>query len=272
MNEAEKLKYHCHTAKDLDSYLRKKGENHTYYKAYSQMERILPIRDTASLYLDTGESWNDVTDRTTFNPEGAAYKNFGKCFSFSKDENVALWMLYGGMQKRGGMIEFTKQGMASILNTSHIELGYFHNGSFQKVRDLSRADFDIYITDILYYTKEDEGMYIKRSNETLKKVSESVVDGLTVNKKVLAWSYENECRLIVTIHDALVPEQCDAVRISLAGMDLGNSFEKIYCAPNFDGDKPKGTKPSRLSETIDWDLCKGRTCSKATSEKEHAVV
>lgn len=260
MNSKDTLENNCNSVDNIRAYLRRKGQNHNYYKCYASLERIKGIRDEKCLYLGNGGNWNDIPDRENFNSDKNDYINFGRCFSFSQDENVAMWMLYGGINKRGGMIDFTKKGIQSILDVSDITIGYFDNDIFKSVQNLTRKDFEIYITDVIYYQKRGSVYYINRSDEAYRKLSEEIFKELNACKKSYPWKYENECRLIVSVRKNLLKSNCNVIRINLEDMDLGKSYERIYRAPNYPLAETYGTLPSRLDKTIDWSLCDRKTC------------
>jgi len=251
----------------LTEYLTKKANNHNCYKVYSTLDRVVEIRDNRCIYLGTGNKWNDIADRDSFNSDRYNVVNFGKCFSFSQDENVAMWMLYGGIEKKSGMIDFTKKGMQNILKTQHIEVGYFECNKYISCIRLPRESFKIYLIDVVYYKKLAKGYYIKRSEESVKNLSSEVFDGLVGCKKSYPWQYENECRLIISIDKAIIPSKCNVVKIDLNGIDMGKSFERIYHGPNYPNKDNKNTLPSNLDNSIDWALCDGH-CLNNREEKK----
>lgn len=249
------MKNNCATADELQAYLRLKGSSHNYYKCYSSLKRIIGIRDSQELYLSNGEKWNDIVDRENFNENTNPYINFGKCFSFSKDESVAMWMLYGGIAKKGGMIDFTKKSMQSILNVPTIQIGNFDNEKFEPALELGKNQFEIYVTDVLYYSKNSSGYYINRSDESCSALPEQVFDKLNGCKKTYSWKYENECRLIVAVSKELLSDKCKMVRIDLKDIEMGKSFDRIYHGPNYPLDNNTyDSLPSKLENTIDWSL------------------
>ena len=257
----DNLEKNCDSAEKLEAYLRRKGENHNCYKAYSTLERVTAIRDTKFLYLNNGDGWNDVIDRNNFNYTTNSIVNYGKCFSFSQDESVAMWMLYGGIEKLSGMIDFTKKGMQSILNTNSISIGYFDSdGKFITEMVLEKEKFDIYITDIVYYKSNGNRYYINRSDESYNCLSGEVFESLRYCKKTYPWKYENECRLIVSVDRKILTNNCKLVQINLSGMDLGKSLERVYRGPNYPLQDTKNSLPSKLDNTIDWTLCDGKHC------------
>lgn len=262
------LKNNCATSDSLQAYLRLKGSNHNYYKCYSSLERIIDIRDSQNLYLSNGEDWNDIIDRESFNEISNSHMNYGKCFSFSRDESVAMWMLYGGIDKLSGMIDFTKKSMQSILNLSSIELGYFDNKEYQTVLQLKKSQFKIYITDVLYYTKNGSGYYISRSDESYPCLSQNIFNELSGCKKTYPWKYENECRLIVSVDKKLLNENCKIVKIDLKNIDMGKSFQRIYHGPNYPLENTYNSLQSELKNTIDWSLCDGKKCVNNVKENK----
>ena len=261
MKNNDTLEGNCNSIENLNAYLRQKGKNHNCYKAYTSLSRVVEIRDTKFLYLSNGETWNDVIDRNNFNSATNLVVNYGKCFSFSQDENVAMWMLYGGIDKLSGMIDFTKKGMHSILATNLINVGYFDgDGKFKTEKTLTKENFDIYITDIVYYKVNGNGYYINRSEESYNCLSNELFEKLQCCKKTYPWKYENECRLIVSINKKLITNKCKIVQINLDGMDLGKSFERVYRGPNYPLKNFQNSLPSKLDNTIDWSLCDGKHC------------
>lgn len=257
MNTKDSMKFYSTRADTLTDYLIRKANNHNCFKLYSTLDRILDIRDRRCLYLGTGSNWNDIPDRKSFNSDKYNFVNFGKCFSFSQDENVAMWMLYGGIEKCSGMIDFTKKGMSSILSSESVDIGALRNGKFESYSNIPKSSFKMYLIDVVYYKHVSNGYYIRRSEESVNKISNNVFNGLIGCKKSYPWLYENECRLIVSINKSIVPEESNAVKIDLSQIDLGKSFERIYHGPNYPFKDVKNTLPSKLDNTIDWSLCDG---------------
>ena len=256
--QKNKIEEYVDNSQKLYTYLKEKAQNHNHYKSYGEMNRIVKIRDEKSLYLGNGEKWNDIFDRKNFNSDQDDYVNFGKCFSYLKEESVAMWMLYGGIDKKSGMIDFTKKGMKSILSIDSIELGFFQNDQFESKGMLTKDQFEIYLIDIIYYTeytKNECENFICRSDE-MANVNKKVFKEC---KKSYPWRYESECRLIVKIKKDQIPEKCDTVKIDLKNLDLGKSLERVYHGPNYPCDENSyNTEPSRLGNSIDWDLCKDK--------------
>ena len=238
----------------LKRYLIKKGENHKNYKTYSSQKFIREIINEQRIYLNDGSNWNDIADRKAFNSDEMEYKNYGKCFSFSESESVAMWMLYGGIDNCGAMINFTQKDMKKLFGIEHIILGVFENGKFVEYSRLKKDKFEIKLIDILYTRKGSRTCYVRRSTETNRNVAIDVIQSLGDEcVKDVAWSYENECRLVVRIHKDYIKKNETVVKIDLSPYNFSESFERVYHSPTYKGEK--SYKKSELSGYIDWDLC-----------------
>lgn len=252
-NSKEELKDFQNEA-SLRQYLSMKAKNHKRYKMYHSMETIEKIINNKTLYLTDGSRWNDVEDKSNFNSD-EKIKNFGICLSYSYSENVAMWMLYGGVKNNGGMIDFYKSNINEILNIDEIEIGIFEEKIFTSINKITKNDFKIDIIDILYYGEGDdnENYYIKRSYEVVKNYPKKIIDNLGNCKKVLPWEYENETRIIISIDRMLIDENINACKISLSDKLINDISTRIYHAPNYNGSLKYNS--SNLFGKIDWKLC-----------------
>lgn len=244
----------------LQEYLRSKANSHTYYKVYSTLERVQSSLEDGLLYLSSGKNWNDRKDREDFNAKENDFVRFGLCLSCSKSENVAMWMLYGGMKQHGVMLDFRQTQIKSLLDCKEIELGYIDESTngFIQDRVLRRDDFQIGLIDVLYFSNSEDGRGydIKRADEVCKNIAAHVVDEFNGIKKYYPWNYENECRLVITVKRNAIDSRDTIVRIS-AGKILKqlNKEGRIILAPNFSGSVP--FSKSTMANQIEWNLCTG---------------
>ena len=244
----------------LQEYLRSKAYNHTYYKVYSTLERVRSSLDDGLLYLSDGKNWNDKKDREEFNAEENDFVRFGMCLSCSKSENVAMWMLYGGMKQKGVMLNFRQSQIKSLLECKEIELGYIDKNKKCFIRDrvLQRDEFQIGLMDVIYFSKSEDGSGydIKRADEVCKNIAPDVIDKLDGIKKFYPWNYENECRLIVTVKRSAIDSHDTIVRISARKiLEQLNKEGRIILAPNFRGSA--SFSKSTMARQIEWNLCTG---------------
>ena len=258
-----------HNKEELIQYLSKKGNNHHNYRFYSKRERIETILKDHTIYLSDGSNWNDTIDRENFNDNPKEYKRFGLCFSFSKSESVAMWMLYS--QNDGCMIDYGQNLIKEILQTNTVQLGEFKNNVFQPKKIIERPQFKISLFDIVYYgesKKDNSGYYVKRADEVHKSFNKEIIDELSYQKKFVPWRYENECRLVVEVKSDI----CDFDEISCAAIEFNENYidklkERTYDSPNSKSEK---YNRSELRGQINWNLCS--ECKKIYSKKRYRVI
>lgn len=243
----------CSSATNMIDFLHGKAENHNNYKVYTNEGYLFSWKRSRALYLSNGGNWNDTEDRERFNPNRCSKVNFGICFSFSKSESVAMWMLYGGMKKEGVMIDLQRSDIKQLRETSEINLGWWENDVFMQTKTLKKGEFQIDISDVIYCSDPLE--VIKRSDTRCDCSNQQLIAALGWRRKAYPWCYENECRLVVTVNKSQITDyHINTVQIPVE--DMFEELEKagrIYRAPNSSAIQHQA---SRLSSKIDWDLCK----------------
>ncbi len=254
-DKSNTLSNNIHSSESLIKYLQEKGENHNHYKYYAKIDRIKAIKDNKVLYLSCGKTWNDIRDRENFSKANGIYMNFGKCFSTALLENVAMWMLYGGIHGDGGMIEFTQSDIKAIKNkTQEITLGYFIDGDFQPLRTVSKEDFRIFITDMVYIHEDANSFRLTRADENRSGVKRSIVAEIAPYTKSFPWHYEKESRLVCQVCKDKIPDGCTDLRIDLAEVCALGFLDRIVTSPIYKGDKINGISESQMASQIEWDL------------------
>ncbi len=250
------------SAEELREYLEVKARGHNYYKYYAPKPFIDEIINNHCLYLSTGTNWNDTIDKNEFNSEGSDHLNFALCLSYSRSESVAMWMLYSG--NNGCMIDYDSKIIKEVLSTPVISLGYF-DGPFIEERSVSSKDFSIRIIDIIYYgeSKTEGCYYVKRSDETNQEFNSMIVDDLKLCKKTTAWSYENECRIIVSISSKYKTEKTSHVRVIIDEESINRIKKRVYDSPNT---IELAYNPCKLAGKINWNLC--RDCKDKCYKKD----
>ena len=260
-NKTDQLSSYLSNYDKLRRYLETCGKKHNYYKFYSKFSTILKVQTSKKIILSDGSNWNDKIDRELFNKPENTYKNYGMCFSCSQDENVAMWMLYGGIDKCGGMIDFTKTAMNNILSVQSVIAGRLdENGNFIEKKSLTREQYKLFCIDVVYYINDKGEFYITKAYDRKAKINKTILDKLSVCKKSYPWQYENECRLICTVKKSSLDDECSHVCIDLNGLHLGQSLKRVYYGPCFPPSKIDSSNQiikSKLYGSIDWSLCKG---------------
>jgi len=271
--ENESLKTECITPSRLSAYLSSKSLGHTCFKVYTTQKSLDYRVQEDALFLSTGGNWNDTRDRDAFNPQNGESLKFGACFSFSKSESVAMWMLYGGVQHTGVMIDYRQRHMKQILsNTELVHLGVWDRDMdcFIPIQAIGKDQFQFRLMDILYmsYTEGlSTGCQIWRSDETIKLPNIKIIKEANCLTKTSPWRYENECRLILTVpRNILKDSKINSAKITLPGI-YSELFDegRVYASPEYQGSH--SLTKSALESQIAWDLC--YSCSHLPKDPSH---
>lgn len=256
---------HFEEYRDVLSFLAGRGGMHREYKHYATRARIAGILRSGALYLTDGTSWNDKYDREHFNPSFMSTKRFGACFSASSTESVAMWMLYGGMDGNGAMINFDRRTLQGAMGRESYECGWFGtDGKFECVVELPGDRLSLRLVDVLYFQNHADG------NVTVGRPSieggRHVMDGRAFNgieqiAKHQSWSYENEVRLVATISKLDLVGKASHIKCVKIPIDFDDAFVagRVFDSPVSDGGG--NYRDSELRGTVDWNLCSG--CVKA---------
>lgn len=252
---------HFEEYRDVLSFLAGKGGMHREYKHYATRARIAGILRSGALYLTDGTSWNDKYDREHFNPSFMSTKRFGACFSASSTESVAMWMLYGGMDGNGAMINFDRRTLQGAMGRESYECGWFGtDGKFECIVELPADRLSLRLVDVLYFQNHADG------NVTVGRPSieggRHVMDGRAFNgieqiAKHQSWSYENEVRLVATISKLDLVGKASHVKCVKIPIDFDDAFVagRVFDSPVSDGGG--NYRDSELRGTVDWNLCSG---------------
>ena len=255
------LQEHLEGYRDVLSFLADRGGMHREYKHYATRARIAGILGGGALYLTDGTSWNDKYDREHFNPSFMSTKRFGACFSASSTESVAMWMLYGGMDGNGAMINFDRRTLQGAMGRESYECGWFGtDGKFECIVELPADRLSLRLVDVLYFQNHADG------NVTVGRPSieggRHVVDGRAFNgieqiAKHQSWSYENEVRLVATISKLDLVGKASHVKCVKIPIDFDDAFVagRVFDSPVSDNEG--NYRDSELRGTVDWNLCSG---------------
>lgn len=211
------------------------------------------------LFLSDGKNWNDIKDRERLNSNESDYQNFALCLSYSYSENVAMWMLYA---RKGCMIKYKKEFVLKILETDKIFVGYLDKSQFVTCKELGTDKFEIELFDMIYYGEpksedKEKYYYIKRSTDVERKYDKSIVEELTYQKKEIPWAYENECRIVIKIKKADLPDVSNDKKLIVAipfSEDLNE--EQVVASPNGTDTNGKYAQ-GELAKKIQFNICEG---------------
>lgn len=253
MATKEDLQNACLSKETMIAFLHQTALNHNNFKVYTREERLLSWIENNALYLENGKRWNDTDDRIRFNPEDSSKLRFGLCFSFSKSENVAMWMLYGGMHNKGVMLDLRRKDIKQLLDIEQITLGYWNeNGRFQELDILAKDKFTVELSDMLYCSEPIAT--VKRSDTRCDVDDSAIIKSLEWRIKAYPWCYENECRLVISVNKKDISNS----DVSTIKINTGKMYQeliennRIYEAPN---NNTSMYQHSRLASRIEWSLC-----------------
>lgn len=257
--------------RELLAWLTDKGKKHDCYKYYSKTEYIQAILDDHRVILSDGRNWNDVKDRKRFMDTSDGYKKFGLCLSFSRSENVAMWMLYA---RSGCMINYPNSVVEEIWNAKSVAIGKFQNNTFVATRNLKPDDFQITVTDVIYYGESDseKDYYVRRSSDVNRSYKRQIVDKLTYQKKEMPWMYENECRIVLSVKENLLSEEEQFAAISFSEKEAAKLKGRVFRSPNSGDSGGKMFQPGELAGKIEWDVCSGCELRQREKKLQEAAV
>lgn len=249
-----------------DEYLLKKARHHNHYKHYSKEYVIKNILDYKIINLMHGEEWNDLADKNNEAKRGIA--EYSMCFSYAKEESVAMWMLYQGAEKNGMMIDFCQKIMTNIIDKKEnniVKLIPKNNAKNNNGYDVK--SYNICLKDVLYKTKN--GCY--HSEEYID--SKTKIDWKKQITKKYPWKYELECRLIVSINkkDFKNIENFNDYMISIDIEEAMKGYEeklknRTYYSPNYCYKEKRKYKESELTGDVNWSFEKNASKDKSIKE------
>jgi len=245
------------SAGGLVTYLSQKAVHHKYYKYYAPKHYIDTILREEAVFLSDGENWNDVRDRERLNNDNR-YKRFALCLSYSRSENVAMWMLYAGND--GCMIDYPQKVITAILNSDCVYAGAFsrETGRFETQLSIGLDGFQIDAYDVVYFAEAKKEpntfYYVKRSDESSSEFRRDIIEKLSYQKKTLPWSYENECRIVVSIDKQKYKEiaQIHSLKIAMPRETNKVLAKRTYRSPN---SSISEYEQSKMAGLINWNLC-----------------
>ena len=245
------------TPEHLAERLENSGKSHRRYKKYTSMEKALAFLLDGHLYLGDGSNWNDTAD----GKQMLSKESYATCLSYSTEQNIAMWMLYGAEKgKKGAVIDFLPSVMKSIMNSQTIEVGKFSkNGKFNPDRKLSigKNDFRIFLTDVVYIQeKQNKRLFITHGDEHIT-ADIGTIDNRDIFYKTYPWAYEKECRLVVQLSPLQFLEskqkELTTIRLTVPPRELRAMRDQLIRSPIYAGGTDYG-KVSNLTQSIEWNL------------------
>ena len=249
---------HTKEFQNILEHLNYTGSRRKNYRHYGPIGRIRAILTESCLYLTDGSNWNDRYDREHFNPDQSDDKRFGTCFSATTGESIAMWMLYGGIDGNGAMINFDKKTLYSATLHDEYECGFFKDDTFISIERIAASEIDFKLVDVLYFgdIAQDKKMTIQRVGDDKKtRITTEAFRFISPVAKHEAWKYENEVRLVATVRKLVLgarEPEITAIKVPFThSKDFINS--RVFNSPI--ADSSGMYRDSLLRGTVEWDLC-----------------
>lgn len=246
---------------DVLDFLAIKGSRRQNYRHYATRKRIDSILSNKEIYLTDGSGWNDKYDRERFNPKFSPFKRFGICMSATGSESIAMWMLYGGTDGNGAMINFDKKTLKNAMNLKQYECGHFDkDGQFICVELLDAKRITFQLVDILYFSRKEDGtesFKVGRAGDRYVELSSyRTLDGLQQIIKHKSWSYESEVRLVASVDKLWLAGRDSSIKCIKVPLAIDEDFisTRVFDSPV--SDDSGHYLDSELRGTVDWELCK----------------
>ena len=245
--------------RDFTKILLRNGKEHTSYYHYTNwgafgkmMEEVKggPARGLRMLLLSPANKTNDGIERCW------GQNVYLACFSYSRYEDVAMWMNYGKRSPDAVRIRFDGRKVRAWLERHRERKGFFKaisGGDGFSYEQLNPDDVDsVKLVDVAYVipSRMTRGRFrgnVEYSRDFYRVVkngtmdwSDSIYDGncsaeLSPYFKKRGWCYEREMRLVVTLKD---------------GVDLPERLAVSFCGPFDDLERQMRTGGDGLMRNV----------------------
>lgn len=172
-----------------------------------------------------------------------------------------MWMLYGGTDGNGAMINFDGDTLSRAMSAEFYELSRFSDKSeFEPLLTLSRWDMDLSLSEVLYFKSvgyDDVIVMSSMGNYRQVRISRRTLDGIDEIAKHTSWSYEQEVRLVARVRRDLLGGNDSRITCVRVPLELADDFvaNRVYDSPVSDSNGLY--RSSELRDTVAWDLCRG---------------
>lgn len=184
------------TSEELERYLA--CRKHEKYYHYTRVECADEIIKNMKFLISDVSALNDNVERKCFNHP--KYR-FAASFSTGKNENLALWYLYSGMDGKGCRMEFTETTLYDILGSDV----FLEDSSGNSMKLIPDKTVKISFGDVVYYRYEKNGFCQIKYNTMMNvgKMPEAEFEKYKKKHKGffkdVIWYYEKEFRIVFEI-------------------------------------------------------------------------
>lgn len=229
------MKRTCYSlsVKDLQDQLRQHGRRHRLYFHYTTL-------DTLEKMLKFGELWFSPPRDMNDGFEGGRMTNniFIACFSYGREESVAMWNTYGIPRREAVRLCFDGIRMRQILEGRFGPLRCWakdKNGN--TLEAIPPEKIELFIQDVAYST--DSKSALRYRDDLIKIIDENgcIVKPLSKRMatyvKMGGWRYEKEVRLVLKLEPQhKIPD------IARVAMDFNGVIESVRRKRKIAGEFP----------------------------------
>ncbi len=216
------------TSAEIKNFLDIRAQRHKNYFHYTNVDALKGMLKSKKLYLSLGKTMNDLFEPQKIDPLRWA-RLYVASFSFTANESVALWHIYGNRLNRAIRIQFSKAAILKVLETLRNNLTCRSVGDQELRCNIKNAN----LVDVAYVQNNQSSL---RWNKAL--LSQDIcLDLPHIHEEMLlagyikniAWEYEMETRFLVELEPAKrIDKFPDKIQIDAEELWRG---AKILCGP-----------------------------------------
>lgn len=191
----------------LNKFLKEHFDKHAEFKLYLKDEASTKRTLNNGLSFVFNADWNDLVDKKNCFEN----VNFIRCLTYSKSENIAMWLIYALngylLRMTKGIIsnlcaQYSKQTTRPITAPLKILKKGANNENEETGIELGKEDYEFVYQDVVYFGEDEKKNYyaVKKSIYWYE-IEKGKLKGLSQNifAKTYGWSFENECRMVFKV-------------------------------------------------------------------------
>ena len=240
MSHLEEIRQQFKKLDTLDSvkdFLDLRAARHNNYFHYTSVTALRAMLQSKKLHLSLGKTMNDLFEIQKIDPEKWE-RLYVASFSFTSNESVALWHIYGNPFNQAIRIQFSRTAVLKMLEKLKNCLKCKDVSLNERYYDIRKAG----LVDIAYVQNDQKSLRWNKallSDITCPQISRIHEEKLAGYIKNVAWEYEMETRLLVELgSNDKFTKFPDKIQIDAEELWIG---AKILCGPCLSAEKFKNT-------------------------------
>ena len=221
-NEFKKLK--C--LKEVKDFLDIRAVKHKNYFHYTTVTTLKNMLVSKKLYLSLGRTMNDLLEIQKIAPE-KWNRLYVASFSYTANESVALWHIYGNPLSDAIRIQFSKTAIMNMLKKTKDKLTCksVNNGRRYMIKSIKLVDI-AYLQNSQKSLRWNKALLTDSYCNNLSEIN--IYEELAGYIKNIAWEYEIETRFLVELDGEETDTFPEKIEIDAENLWKG---AKILCGP-----------------------------------------